>query len=236
MKRFVIDTLRLLKKRLNLISMSKKASRRNLYEFLSDEVSKINDDSRILNVGAGGEIAATLKMASSQTNISLFSIDISSEREPDIVGDICEICFENEFDAIVIAEVLEHVQRPLLACQKIYDALQPGGRLIMTTPFIFPLHDRPHDYWRFTRYGLEYLLKATGFTEINIKERNGWGESITVLMWRVVNTPGHPRLSRYCAAILAMMFSPVGKCLSYKWPHDFLTTGYVVTAVKKDRK
>jgi SAM-dependent methyltransferase len=215
-----------------LHSMSKKASRRNLYEFICSELMQIDDGACILNVCAGGEISDLLNQICNPKKISVVSLDISPDRRPDVVADICMTEYSNEFDAIILAEVLEHVQHPRVACRKIYDALRPCGRLIMTTPFIFPIHDQPHDYWRFTRYGLEHLLREAGFSAPIIKERNGWGEAITVLLWRVVNTRGHSRCARYLAGGMALMFFPIGRIMSLISPHDFLTTGYTAVATK----
>jgi hypothetical protein len=41
--------------------------------------------------------------------------------------------------------------------------LKPGGMLILEFTQMVPLHDEPHDYFRFTRYGAEYLLHQAGF-------------------------------------------------------------------------
>lgn len=217
-----------------LARFSKTLSRKNLYEFLRTELSRLQDGSRLLNVGSGGEVGRIVDTVCRLKGIQSVSMDVSAERKPDVVCDICEMSFKNEFNAIVMMEVLEHIQNPQLACREICEALRPGGRLIMSTPFIFPLHDCPHDYWRFTRYGLEHLLQEAGFTAINIKERNGWGEALTVLLARVINTPGHPRLARYVVGVIVLLFYPVGLLISSIWPHEFLTTGYTAMAEKFD--
>lgn len=211
---------------------SKRFSRKNLYKFLRAELNSVRDREKILSVGAGGEIESLIRESISNKGCEFVTFDISRERNPIILGDICNANFLDEFDVIVLAEVLEHVLYPHVACHKVYEALREKGRLILTAPFIFPLHDRPHDYWRFTRYGLEHLLKDAGFSDVLVRERNGWTEAIAVLLWRVVNTPGHSRLARYISASMAILFSPIGWLLSLVWPHDFLTTGYVATAIK----
>jgi SAM-dependent methyltransferase len=216
-----------------LFKLSKKNSRKNLYEFLGTELSNVSDGGVLLNIGSGGDIESLIEETCARKQFKKTSMDISPDRRPDIVCDVCQMTFKSSFDVVVMAEVLEHVRRPNTACQKIYEALRPGGRVIITTPFIFPLHDRPHDYWRFTRYGLEYLLDEVGFSEISIRERNSWGEAVAVLLWRVVNTPGYPRLAKYSMGLTALLFSPIGRFVSRIWPHDFLTTGYHVSAVKR---
>lgn len=215
-----------------MLSLSKRHSRRNLYPLIQAELDQVGTLGSILSVGSGGDIEEFIRTVTRHNDCRFVTLDISSDRDPDIVGDICEATFRNEFDVIVMAEVLEHVLHPQIACYKLYDALRPGGKLILSTPFIFPLHDRPHDYWRFTRYGLSHLLAEAGFSDVSVNERNGWGEAIAVLFWRVVNTPGYPRSAKIIGTVLAALFSPIGSVISKIWPHDCLTTGYVTTAVK----
>ena len=53
----------------------------------------------------------------------------------------------NEFDAAVISEVLEHLERPDAALRSLYSALKPGGRIFINAPINSPAPD--HIYlWR----------------------------------------------------------------------------------------
>jgi hypothetical protein len=44
---------------------------------------------------------------------------------------------------------------------------------VLSGPFYWPLHEEPHDYFRFTRYGLERLLREAGFPEPEIRPDGG---------------------------------------------------------------
>lgn len=73
--------------------------------------------------------------------------------------------FENEsFDVVLCSEVMEHVPEPGLLLGEIFRVLSPGGKLILTTPFMVAEHETPIDYFRYTRYGLRFLLSKSGFT------------------------------------------------------------------------
>lgn len=73
------------------------------------------------------------------------------------------------FDAILCANVLEHVFDYQSAVANIYQSLDAGGRAFFVVPYFYPLHDEPHDYWRFTEHSLREMFRA--FSEINIRPR-----------------------------------------------------------------
>lgn len=66
---------------------------------------------------------------------------------------------EGTFDVVVCAEVIEHMREPARALEEVRRVLKPGGKLLLTTPFAFPIHYAPTDYYRFTRFGLTHLLR-----------------------------------------------------------------------------
>jgi SAM-dependent methyltransferase len=66
---------------------------------------------------------------------------------------------DTTFEVIVCTEVLEHVHTPSQALAEMRRVLKPGGTLVLTTPFAYPIHHAPCDYYRFTRYGLAHLLR-----------------------------------------------------------------------------
>ena len=77
-----------------------------------------------------------------------------------------------EYDSAMSFSVLEHVPDPWQALRHIHRVLKPGGSLILTVPHLSRLHEEPHDYFRFTHYGLTRLLEDSGFEVIEL-ERNG---------------------------------------------------------------
>lgn len=66
---------------------------------------------------------------------------------------------ENQFDAVVADQVLEHLIYPPLAMLEIHRILKPGGLVVLTTVAYNPLHEHPtfHDLWRFLPDGLRVL-------------------------------------------------------------------------------
>jgi SAM-dependent methyltransferase len=71
---------------------------------------------------------------------------------------------DESFDTIFCHSVLEHCREPWDALPEMKRVLTPGGVAIVSVPFVFYLHGQPHDYYRFSRYGLRYLAERAGFT------------------------------------------------------------------------
>ncbi len=78
----------------------------------------------------------------------------------DIRGDLEQIPLRScSVDAILCMVVLEHTRNPRRVLEEFARVLKPGGGLHMVVPFLWEEHQAPHDYFRFTRYGLETLLE-----------------------------------------------------------------------------
>lgn len=217
---------------LTFIRLSKIHSRKGIYEFLNKEYASINKGDRILSVGAGGKINALLLKYSEENEFEVIIFDIDKNRNPDIIGDICTYDTNSmDFDCVVMGEVLEHLHSPHLALENIYRAMKSGGKIIITAPFIFPIHERPCDYFRFTRYGLQYLLKD--FEHVVIKERNGWAEAINVLLVRhIMEKNNCSRLIAIPFILFAFISAPFIILLCKLIKTDYITTGYLVSAKK----
>lgn len=81
----------------------------------------------------------------------------------------------NEFDAAVISEVLEHLERPDLALRSLHAALKPGGRIFIHVPINSPAPDHIYlwreieEFHRFVeaqgfRIDIAHSLPVTGYT------------------------------------------------------------------------
>lgn len=78
------------------------------------------------------------------------------------------------FDAAVNVVTLEHVREPKCVLTEIARSLKPGGRLLLIVPHEWEVHQAPHDYYRYTRHGVEYLLGEAGFEAAEIQPVGGY--------------------------------------------------------------
>jgi SAM-dependent methyltransferase len=154
----------------------------------------------------------------------------------DIVANLCEPLplQDGVADAVTSFQVMEHLSEPVLFLSEVYRILKPGGLLFITVAFMWHVHEAPHDYFRYTRHGLEYLLKKTGFVEIEIWENTGFWQ-----MW-VLKFNYHTE--RYARGLLRFVWIPIwwlAQILSPildrydKCPQE--TAGYTVVARKPER-
>lgn len=85
------------------------------------------------------------------------------------------LSLENECaDTVVSFQVMEHLPEPGFFLSECYRILRSWGKLFITVPFNWHVHEAPYDYFRYTRHGLEYLLQQAGFIDILIEENTGF--------------------------------------------------------------
>ena len=82
----------------------------------------------------------------------------------DICGDLEKIPLRDaSVDCILCMVVLEHTRDPRKVLLEFARVLKSGGKLVMVVPFLWEEHQAPHDYFRFTRYGVQHLFEASQF-------------------------------------------------------------------------
>lgn len=98
--------------------------------------------------------------------------------------------FDNEeFDAIMFTEVLEHVRNPFFTISEISRILKHDGSLLLTCPFNYPMHEVPFDHFRFTEFQLQSLLAENKIEIVQLKRRgNSWSILHTLLIQLIHNT------------------------------------------------
>jgi SAM-dependent methyltransferase len=153
--------------------LSGKLTRVTLDRFIAAHASPL----RTLDIGAqNGPYAAHFPRR--------VALDIQRGIGVQVIGDAQALGIRDaSFDVVLCTEVLEHLPDPQRAIDEMYRVLVPGGQLLLTTRFLFPIHDAPHDYFRFTKYGLRHLLGRFEITELQ-EETDAVG-TLAVLLQRL---------------------------------------------------
>jgi SAM-dependent methyltransferase len=212
----------------------RKITRKHLEKFLEEH--KTNE--LILDIGAG---RVETNHSYTQFFPQRYTLDISFDRQPDIVADIHNLPFPDaSYNIIVCTEVLEHCHTPQKAIDEMFRVLTKGGKLILTTRFVYPLHDVPHDYFRFTKYGLKYLFKNWSSTEIKSETKSF--SAIGALMQRIgfqtsLRGGKFTKIFVYLAAMVLehcdkLIVSEYGDIRKERSEEDVMTTGYYLVAMK----
>jgi len=92
----------------------------------------------------------------------------------DVVGLADRLPFADaSFDTLLVTEVLEHVGDAEVAVAEIHRVLRPGGHALITVPYLYPTHEAPYDFRRFTHFGLSAILKRHGLEVVTLDAKGG---------------------------------------------------------------
>jgi len=153
--------------------MIKKITRKYLESFLF----RYATEKRVLDIGSGGS-------SYEKFFPNRITVDIDPARKPDVVADAHNLPFKDgEFEVVLSTEMLEHVKDPFQVERELRRVTSLGGVLILSTRFVFPIHDAPSDYWRFTKYGLKELFRE--WEIIELQGETGNFSTIGVLLQRI---------------------------------------------------
>jgi SAM-dependent methyltransferase len=193
---------------------------------------------RLLDAGAGEGQYARLFSAQRYTGVDLAIGDAAwNYGRLDAIADLACLPFPaNCFAAAIHIVTIEHVPEPACVLRELARTLAPAGTLLVVAPHEWEVHQSPHDYFRYTRHGLRYLLEKAGFTAIRIEPVGGY---FRLLSRRLMNG-----LQFFSGGLMWLWFLPAAVFLvppALVLPFlDFLdrdrnfTLGYICTARKRE--
>lgn len=198
----------------NFVSISDKADNIDLFIVRSSILRALKEVSgqlngELLDVGCGKMPYRDLIMG--ETGVKRYvGLDIETafvydpETKPDFYWDGVSMPFADEsFDCAMATEVLEHCGDPEIMLGEVYRVLKPGGIFFFTTPFLWNLHEVPHDHYRFTPFSIRRLLDRQGFGSVELKATGGWHASMAQMLglW-VRRSPMSKTYRKYLSILL----------------------------------
>lgn len=160
--------------------------RKEIYDRLKKNVHLFNGN--LLDIGCGSMPYKDYILSTNHGVKKYIGLDFpqgkyAEQKQPDLTWDGTTIPLpDKSIDCAMATEVLEHCYEPLTVLKEVKRVLKPNGLFFFTTPFLWPLHDVPHDHFRYTPFSLERLLSESVFEDIQIKPLGGWNASLAQML------------------------------------------------------
>ncbi len=213
-----------------------------VYHYLFPELKRVIQmyaKGKVLDVGCGNKPYKSLF----PTTIEYIGCDVvqSSLFLVDTICPATDLSFDDsKFDTVFSTQVLEHVNDHQKAFGEINRVLKPGGIFLFSVPFTWELHEEPHDFFRFTKYGIAFLLEKYGFECVEIKANGGKWAAIGQLRINMIwsRWRNAPRLATFYKLLvkysgLRIFFNLFYRLLDRLEYDELLTLNYVCVARKK---
>jgi SAM-dependent methyltransferase len=141
-----------------------------------DFANALPPGARVLDAGAGEGRYREYFLAARYTGVDLGIGDAAwNYRGLDAIADLTALPFPDGcFEAALNIVTLEHVRDPARVIDELARTLGAGARLLLVVPQDWERHQEPHDYFRYTRHGVRYLLERAGFIGIAVRPGGGY--------------------------------------------------------------
>lgn len=185
-------------------------------------------------IEANPKVKKYVGMDFEQTAAGIYDVRV----EPDLKWDGREIPLEAEsVDCVMATEFLEHYAEPENALREIRRVMKPHGKIFATVPFVWNLHEIPHDEYRYTPYSIERHFENAGFREITVKALGGWNLSLAQMLGLWVTFAKMRNVTRTVMRKLLFPFYVLlvktdRKLAEFDGWHNSMFTGLSITARK----
>ena len=140
-------------------------ARKGLYENIAALAGNITG--KTLDVGCGQKPYEELFSSSQYIGLEIDSEENRKNKKADFFYDGSTFPFPDaEFNSMVLNQVFEHVFNPDEFLHEANRVIKPGGMLLLTVPFVWDEHEQPHDYARYSSFGIRSLLEKHGFAVV----------------------------------------------------------------------
>ena len=146
--------------------------RDGIASFIAEAAERIRPGARVVDIGAGEAPYRHLFQHVDYVTVDWEQSPHDGARRSDIIASADSIPLPDaSVDAVVMTEVLEHINNPLATLREMARILKVDGQILLTVPFVWILHEMPHDYYRYTPSALRNLLEDAGFDQVEVIPR-----------------------------------------------------------------
>lgn len=124
--------------------------------------------------------------ATSITCIDWESSGIQEKTHLDIVHDLNQPLPlpDKMCDTVICTDVLEHIRYPHDLFREMGRIIRPNGKLILTVPYYYRLHEKPYDYYRYTEFSLKGFCEDNGFEVVSLTQYGGAPEILFDIFYK----------------------------------------------------
>jgi SAM-dependent methyltransferase len=159
-------------------------------------------------------------------------IDINDSIYADKKADAAELPFpDRSFDVALSTQALEHIREYQSAVDEMHRVLKNDGIAFLSTHGVMEVHGAPHDYWRFTQYGLKEVFK--NFKEVVIINNGGAILCLFMILNTYIRRLDNIPVINLFAKLIIIANNIIGWYLDKLFnKYDFYVTNYLVVAKK----
>jgi len=162
------------------------------------------------------------------------------DASPDVFGNITKLPFrDNQFNVVICLEVLEHVNDPWRGFAEISRVLKKEGEAWISMPFLYPMHDKPFDFQRFTQYGLINAAEKANLRITQLKKSKRAVVSAGLLLSLAIGggAVSAKGWRKYALMPFAILLITVVNCFTWllakTWPDwNDISTGFLMRVKK----
>jgi len=186
---------------------------RRIPEMFREFIEKLVDGKRGLDAGCGMQ---PFRWMFERAGFHYTGFDVIQNRAGtvDVLGALDEslttvLLERSPFDFILCTEVLEHVADWSTAYGNFSRLLAPGGRVLLTCPHFYPLHETPYDFWRPTPFAVEHFAETNHLNTVHLEDAGGPWEVLGTLLAETYCYPVTNRLADRAVAKLGRIIRNV---------------------------